>query len=191
MDVTLGAAGLLRLAFEGPRAWEPEERDFLTACAAQMGLALERARLHQRTADVAVALQRSLLAGDPPVDRRFEVATLYRPAVEDLEVGGDWHDAFRLPGDTIGIAVGDVVGRGLLAATAMGQLRSAVRALAGAGLKPAAVLGHLDTFVEQVNTARYATLAYAEVDPDTGVVTFASAGHLPPVILNAGSEPHL
>jgi serine phosphatase RsbU (regulator of sigma subunit) len=82
-------------------------------------------------------LQRSLLAGDPPVDPRFEVATLYHPAVEDLEVGGDWHDAFRLPAGTIGIAVGDVVGRGLLAATAMGQLRSAVRALAGAGLEPA------------------------------------------------------
>jgi serine phosphatase RsbU (regulator of sigma subunit) len=71
----------------------------------------------------------------------------------------------------------------------MGQLRSAVRALAGAGLAPAAVLGHLDTFVGQVSAARYATLAYAEVDPDTGEVTFASAGHLPPVIL--GAEPYL
>ena len=59
------------------------------------------------------------------------------------------------------IVVGDVVGRGLAAASAMGQLRSAVRALAGAGLEPAAVLRHLDTFVEQVEAARYATLAYA------------------------------
>ena len=185
----LGAAGRLWLSFDGPRAWTRDERDFLSACAAQIGLALERARLHQRTADVAVALQRSLLAGDPPVDPRFAVATAYHPAVEDLEVGGDWHDAFRLPAGRIGIAVGDVVGRGLLAATAMGQLRSAVRALAGAGLQPAAVLGHLDTFVEQMSTARYATLAYAEVDPDTGAVTFASAGHLPPVILDG--EPYL
>ena len=185
----LGAAGRLWLGFDGPRAWERDERDFLTAFAAQLGLALERARLHERTADVAVALQRSLLAGDPPLDPRFSVATLYHPAVEDLEVGGDWHDAFRLPGGSIGIALGDVVGRGLLAAAAMGQLRSAVRALAGAGLRPAAVLGHLDTFVEQVSTARYATLAYAEVDPDSGEVTFASAGHLPPVILDA--EPYL
>jgi PAS domain S-box-containing protein len=185
----LGVAGRLWIGFDGPRAWARDERDFLGACAAQIGLALERARLHQRTADVAVALQRSLLAGDPPADPRFTVATLSRPAVEDLEVGGDWHDAFRLPAGGIGIVVGDVVGRGLLAATAMGQLRSAVRALAGAGLEPAAVLAHLDTFVEQVATARYATLAYAEVDPDTGEVTFASAGHLPPVIL--GGEPHL
>jgi serine phosphatase RsbU (regulator of sigma subunit) len=87
--------------------------------------------------------------------------------------------------------VGDVVGRGLLAATAMGQLRSATRALAAAGLEPAAVLGHLDTFVEQVDAARYATLAYADVDPDSGSVAFASAGHLPPVLLDPHAEPRL
>jgi PAS domain S-box-containing protein len=187
----LGASGRLWLSFEGDRSLEPEEQAFLAALAAQAGLALERARLYEQTADVAVSLQRSLLAGAPPVDARFEVATIYQPAVEHLEVGGDWHDAFRLPDGRIGIVVGDVVGRGLLAATAMGQLRSAVRALAAAGLEPAAVLGHLDTFVEQVETARYATLAYAAVDPDTGRVTSACAGHLPPVLLDAESPPRL
>ena len=122
------------------------------------------------TWDVAQTLQRSLLAGAPPRDPRFEVATLYQPAVEHLQVGGDWHDAFTLSSGKVGIVVGDVVGRGVAAASAMGQLRSAVRALAGAGLEPAAVLRHLDTFVEQVEAARYATLAYAEVDPGTGAV---------------------
>ena len=68
--------------------------------------------------------------------------------------------------DRLGIVVGDVVGRGLQAATAMGQLRSAVRALAAAGFGPGEVLSHLDTFVEQVEPAQYATLAYAEVDRD-------------------------
>jgi PAS domain S-box-containing protein len=178
----LGAAGWLWLEFDASRPFEPEERTFLEACAVQTGLALERARLHEETRDVAHTLQRSLLAGAPPRDSRFEVATLYHPAVEHLEVGGDWHDAFRLSGGRVGIVVGDVVGRGLVAASAMGQLRSAVRALAGAGLEPAAVLAHLDTFVDQVEAAWYATVAYAEVDPDTGSVTFASAGHLPPVI---------
>jgi serine phosphatase RsbU (regulator of sigma subunit) len=64
----------------------------------------------------------------------------------------------------------------------MGQLRSAVRALAGAELAPATVLRHLDTFVEQVEAARYATVAYAEVDPAAGAVTVAMAGHPPPVL---------
>jgi PAS domain S-box-containing protein len=189
--LALGSVGELWLGFEEGRRFEAGERLFLVACAVQTGLALERQRHYEMTRDVAHSLQRSLLAGAPPVDPRFEVATLYHPAVEHLEVGGDWHDAFRLAGGRVGIVVGDVVGRGLVAASAMGQLRSAVRALAGAGLEPAAVLGHLDTFVEQVDAARYATLAYADVDPDTGSVAFASAGHLPPVLLEASAAPRL
>jgi PAS domain S-box-containing protein len=186
-----GAVGRLWLEFGGSRRFEPEEREFLIACAGQTGLALERSRRYEETRDVAHTLQRSLMAGAPPRDSRFEMATLYRPAVEHLEVGGDWHDAFALAGGRVGIVVGDVVGRGLAAASAMGQLRSAVRALAGAELDPAAVLRHLDTFVGQVDAAQFATLAYAEVDPDTGRVAFASAGHLPPVMLDPEGEPRL
>jgi sigma-B regulation protein RsbU (phosphoserine phosphatase) len=141
--------------------------------------------------DVALVLQRSLLGGAPPQDPRYEVATLYQPAVATLEVGGDWHDTFALRDGRVGIVVGDVVGRGLHAASAMGQLRSAVRALAGAGMPPAELLGHLDTFVAQVEPARYATLVYAEADPDTGEVAMASAGHLPAVTPAPSSEPQL
>jgi PAS domain S-box-containing protein len=186
-----GLSGRLWLGFSGARGFEPEERAFLVAAARQTALALERSRLYEETRDVAHTLQRSLLAGAPPRDARFELATLYQPAVEHLQVGGDWHDAFTLPGGKLGIVVGDVVGRGLAAASAMGQLRSAVRALAGAGLEPAAVLGHLDTFVEQVEPARYATLAYAEVDPDSGGVNLASAGHMPAILLGPGRTPEL
>jgi phosphoserine phosphatase RsbU/P len=163
------------------------EQELLAARNRERAAREEIERLQEQTADVAAVLQRSLLAGAPPKDPRYEIATLYAPAVEHLEVGGDWHDAFHLSGGRVGIVVGDVVGRGLIAATAMGQLRSAVRALAGAGLEPAAVLEHLDTFVEQVDAARYATLAFAVVDPGTGAVTCASAGHLPAVVL--GAEP--
>jgi PAS domain S-box-containing protein len=189
--VPLGAVGWLWVEFDASRRLEPDERRFLDACAAQTGLALDRARLHEETRDVAHSLQRSLLAGAPPRDARFEVAALYHPAVEHLDVGGDWHDAFTLPSGRIGIVVGDVVGRGLAAASAMGQLRSALRALAGADREPAAVLGHLDTFVEQVEAARYATVAYAEVDPESGRVAFASAGHPPPVMLDPGGPAAL
>ena len=191
----LGAAhaapGRLWLEFDEPRGFDPEQRRFLTACAVQTGLALERSRLYEETRDVAHSLQQSLLAGDLPSDPRFEIATLYHAAEDRLEVGGDWYDAFCLSGGRVGIVVGDVVGRGLHAASAMGQLRSAVRALAGAGIEPAAVLHHLDTFVEQVDAGRYATLAYAEVDPATGRVVLASAGHLPAIMLDPGGVPSL
>ena len=182
----LAAGGLLWLELAEAHAFTDDERAFLQACATQTGVALERARLLEQARNVAHTLQQSMLAGSPPRDPRFEVATLYHSAVEHLEVGGDWHDAFMLPGGRLGIAVGDVVGRGLRAASAMGQLRSAVRALAGSGLGPAEVLTHLDTFVEQVDAARYATLAYAEVDPDTGEIVLAAAGHMPPVIVEPG-----
>jgi serine phosphatase RsbU (regulator of sigma subunit) len=73
----------------------------------------------------------------------------------------------------------------------MGQLRSAIRALAGAELSPGAVLQHLDTFVEQVEAGRYATVVCAEVDADTGRVVLAVAGHPPPVLIGADGEPSL
>jgi serine phosphatase RsbU (regulator of sigma subunit) len=132
--------------------------------------------------NVSLTLQQSLMGPPLPDDPRFEIAALYHPAEAQLEVGGDWYDTFELPDGKVGLVIGDVVGRGLSAAAAMGQLRSAVRALALAGLGPEAVARHLDTFVDQVEPTRYATLAYAEIDPDSGEVAFTAAGHLPPVL---------
>lgn len=165
------------------------ERELLAARNRERAAREEVQRLHEQTRDVSHTLQQSMLAGAPPIDSRFSVRTLYQPAIEHLEVGGDWHDAFALPSGRLGIVVGDVVGRGLTAATAMGQLRSAVRALAAAGHEPDAILHHLDTFVEDIESAQYATLVYAEVDPATGEVLLASAGHLPAILLDG--EPRL
>ena len=187
--VPLPPAGCLWLGFDRPHPLDAEDRALLETCAVQAGLALERARLYEQSRDVAHVLQQALVAGAPVSDPRVEIATAYLPAIEDLEVGGDWHDAFALPDGRLGIAVGDVVGRGIGAASAMGQLRSAVRALAAAALPPARLLGHLDTFVEQLEAARYATLIYAEVDPETGTVCGASAGHLPAILLRGGAPP--
>ena len=184
-----GAGGRLIVAFDAPRAFDDDDRAFLRACAEQTALALERARLFELQRDVAHALQESLLDTELPQDPRFALATAYQPALTHLEVGGDWYDAFRLPGGRVAITVGDVVGRGVAAASAMGQLRSAVRALAAAGFGPAAILDHLDRFVEQVEPARFATLAYAEVDPATGRACCALAGHPPPLVTRPGRAP--
>ena len=181
--------GRFAVAFGGPHAFTPDERAFLRACAEQTVLALERVRLDELRRSVAHTLQRSLLAGALPADPRYEVATAYRPAMAELEVGGDWYDAFLLADGRVAISVGDVVGRGIAAASTMGQLRSAVRALAGAGMSPAALLAHLDTFVEQVEPARFATLVYADVEPATGRVRCAAAGHPPPLLLAPGRPP--
>ena len=152
-------------------------------------LAEENAELYERERGVARTLQGSLLAGEPPRDDRFELAAHYSPAGDTIEVGGDWHDAIRLDDDRIAIVVGDVVGRGIDAAATMGQLRSAIRALAGTRLTPARLLDHLDTFVEQVESAWMATVVYADVDLASGRVLYASAGHVPPLSIQPGEPP--
>jgi anti-sigma regulatory factor (Ser/Thr protein kinase) len=140
---------------------------------------------------VAHELQRSLLDVEPPDDPRFAVATAYRPGVEMLEVGGDWFDMFLAGNGVLGLCVGDVVGRGLGAASAMGQLRSAVRAVAEPEVGPARLLSRLDRFVAQVEAASMATLVYAELELATGNVRYACGGHPPPLLLPAHGEPRL
>ena len=170
---------------------DPPDLEVLTAVGLQAGLALDRARLYEQSANVAYELQRSLLAIEPPDDPRFSVAATYRPGVEMLEVGGDWHDTFLTGEGLLAVCVGDVVGRGLAAASAMGQLRSAVRAVAGPDAGPGRLLSRLDRFVEQVEAASMATLAFAELDLATGELRYACAGHPPPLLIPAGGEPRL
>ncbi len=149
-----------------------------------------RARRHEQ--EIAQALQRSLLSGEAPLSDDLCVEVFYRPAQAAHEVGGDWHDAFWLDDErTAGLVVGDVVGRGLGAAAVMGQLRSAIRALASTGLEPGALLDALDRFVARHRVGRMTTVAYAQLDVTTGQLLYACAGHPPPVLLGAGGQPEL
>jgi serine/threonine-protein kinase RsbW len=183
--------GALALLARPDRPFRRDDLPFLTEIADRAALALENARLYEQERDSALTLQRSLLAGDPPHDPRCELVTRYRPAVEWLEVGGDWYDAFDVGDDRIGVVVGDVVGRGIRAASTMGQLRSAVRAVAGGGGGPANLLKQLDRFVKRMPDGQMTTLVYVEVEPAAGRIRFACAGHPPPILLTAGgaAEP--
>ncbi len=144
----------------------------------------------RREHDIAERLQRSLLAGKPPEGDRFELATSYRPGVSGLEVGGDWHDSFWLEtGETLALVVGDVVGRGIEAAVAMGQLRSALRALASTGLEPGALVTALDGYAGRFEVGAMTTLVYAQLHVPTGELRFACAGHPPPLLLHSDSAP--
>jgi serine/threonine-protein kinase RsbW len=181
--------GTLALRMAPGRRTASAEAVFLGDLADRAGLALENARLYEQERAIAHALQRSLLAGDLPGDSRFAVETHYQPATKDLEVGGDWYDAFMINDDKLALAVGDVVGRGIDAATTMGQLRSAVRALACNEDGPAKLLISLDRFVDRVESARMATVAYAEVTLSTGQMVYACAGHLPPLLHEPAGNP--
>jgi PAS domain S-box-containing protein len=151
----------------------------------------ELLEITRREQAIAQEVQRSLLSGAMPEAPGLEIDAAYRPATADLEVGGDWYDAFWLePGESVGLVVGDVVGRGIAAATTMGQLRSAVRALASTGLGPGALLEALDAFAGRHRVGRMTTLVYAQLTLATGELRYTCAGHPPPVVAPPGAEPH-
>lgn len=157
---------------------------FVRDVAAYAGLALDNARLYEQEREVSQALQLGLLGGPLPSAVRARFSAAYRPATVALEVGGDWYDAFPLPSGELALVVGDVVGHGLDAAVAMGQLRGAVRALAP-GADPADVLARLDVVVEHLPAADMATVAYAVYEPGARTLHYACAGHPPPLLVRA------
>ena len=176
--------GVLTMRIAAGPDWKPViSRSAAREIAARAALALDNALLYERERDVSHTLQLGLLGGALPTFEHVVVASAYRPGSASLEVGGDWYDAFRLENGAIALVVGDVVGHGLEAAVAMGQLRGAVSALAQSS-SPAVLLERLDAFVETVPSAATATLAYVELDPETGAVRYACAGHPPPLVVS-------
>jgi serine/threonine-protein kinase RsbW len=162
----------------------------LQRVAARAGIALDNALLYEQERNVSHSLQLGLLGGEPAAVPGTAVASAYRPGTAMLEVGGDWYDAFELPGGRLGLLVGDVVGHGLDAAVAMGQLRGAARALAPLG-SPAELVDRLDRLGETIPEAMGTTLAYVDLDPRTGRFVYACAGHPPPLLVPSEGEPRL
>jgi PAS domain S-box-containing protein len=189
--ITAGAPlGALRFSFGRPRRITDEERVFLDALAGQCALAVERAGLYEREHTTAETLQRSLLPDRLPSVPGLVLTARYLPVTRNMEIGGDWYDAFRLPDHRLAVAVGDVMGKGLAAAAGMGRVRNALRALALTDPRPAAVLGGLDRlFAATEEEEQVTTVAYLVIDPETGDGVLGNAGHLPALVLEAGLPP--
>jgi PAS domain S-box-containing protein len=182
--------GALRFSFSRPRKIIEEERVFLEALAGQCQLAVERAGLYEREHTTAETLQRSLLPDRLPSVPGLVLTARYLPVTRNMEIGGDWYDAFRLADQKLAVAVGDVMGKGLTAAAGMGRVRNALRALALTDPRPAAVLTGLDRlFNATEEEEQVTTVAYLVIDPATGEGMLGNAGHLPALVLEAGSEP--
>ncbi len=118
----------------------------------------------------------------------MDAAARYLPGTAGAEVGGDWYDVIPLDGGAVGLAIGDVAGHDLAAATEMGQLRNALRAYAFRDDSPSTVLDELRRFYEMAGIERIATVTYLWLAPSTGEVRMASAGHLPPVVQRASGQ---
>ncbi|MEU5892323.1 SpoIIE family protein phosphatase [Streptomyces sp. NPDC047461] len=145
-------------------------------------------KAHAREREVALALQEAMLP-TPRLKGDHRVAVRYRPAIGALNVCGDWYDLVDLVGgDRIGVAVGDVVGHGLAAACAMGQLRSALSAASRVAEGPAQALDVLGRYAHVVAGAESATVVITFIDFDARTVTYSSAGHPPPALVHADGK---
>jgi serine phosphatase RsbU (regulator of sigma subunit)/anti-sigma regulatory factor (Ser/Thr protein kinase) len=137
---------------------------------------------------VAETLQRSLLPRLPALPG-LRLAARYRPGSAETRIGGDWYDAIPLRGGKVGIAIGDVVGRGVEAAARMAHLQSALRAYALEALRPELVLERMNGFVLEGEQGGMVTLLYAIIDPDASTLHVATAGHPPPLVLRPEGSP--
>jgi PAS domain S-box-containing protein len=204
--------GLVQFArTKGSEPFGDRDRNLAVELAARAAVCIDNARLYRREHERALILQRSLLPPGDPEASGLDIACRYLPGSVNTgrpsEVGGDWFDVIELPGHRTALVVGDVMGRGLRAAVAMGELRTAVRTLAQLDLEPAEVLSQLDEIarglgapggVQQATRAArrpreadlsevyLATCVYAVYDSVTRRCTFANAGHLPPVLVEPG-----
>ncbi|HEU0101222.1 MAG TPA: SpoIIE family protein phosphatase [Mycobacteriales bacterium] len=155
-----------------------EQREAERAVAAAAAAEQAAAREHS----IAEELQRSLLPAADVTAEELRIAAYYRAGAEGTQVGGDWYDVIELGAGRTALVLGDVMGRGVRAAAVMGQLRSAVRAFARLDLPPADVLEHLDGVVRELGDDQIVTCVYAVYDPYDGRLTYANAGHLPPLV---------
>jgi PAS domain S-box-containing protein len=179
--------GALVLGLTDPdrRPYTEYDLDFVRDIADRAGRLLASARLTEHEHAVALRLQRALLPDELVSHESVELAARYDAAADGLEVGGDWYESFILDDGRIGIAVGDVVGHGLESAAAMGRLRSAMGALAPHCDGPGNLLANLDASAGASHGSDFATACAAMLEPDTGRLTYASAGHPPILVVNA------
>jgi len=171
--------GTVRFAYAEEREFDSDACRFLRAVAQQVSLAFARARMFERERTAAVSLSQGLMPRSLPSVEGLELEARSRSEIGEDSVGGDWYDAFVLPDGTLGLVIGDVMGHGVTAAAGMGQMRSALRALALTDPDPAAVLSGLDRLVERDESVEMVTVVYALIDPRAGTVVVGDAGHLP------------
>ena len=180
-----GVRGAMAFSLNPQRPFDGGYRTFLTLIADVVTSALDGA--YRRTVEIGEyrrisdTLQAALLK---PVSDLPTVAARYLPAVGRLAVGGDWYDVIDMGNARRGLIVGDCVGHGLQAATVMAQLRSAARSMILEGRDPAAVLDGLDTFASSIDGAACASVVCAVFDRHEHTLTYARAGHPPPLIVN-------
>ncbi|MFF3129394.1 SpoIIE family protein phosphatase [Streptomyces sp. NPDC057908] len=174
--------GTLALFYRENTPFHADERNLCLGLAAIVAQSLQRAKLFDEEREFATGLQSTMLPRRVQEIEGGEIAVRYHAAWSGRQVGGDWYDVIALPMNRFGIVVGDVQGHDTHAAAIMGQLRIALRAYAGEGHHPSTVLARASRFLAELDTERFATCTYAQVDLASGTVRVVRAGHFGPLI---------
>lgn len=162
-----------------------EDLHILTQLGQAVAQAVEALRSHDEERRIALTLQRSLLPQEIPSVPGYDIAVRYEPATAEAEVGGDFYELARLDGELV-VAIGDVAGHSLHAATVMAELRHALRAYLAEGHRPHAVLDRLNALMLRWLPDEIASVLLVLVDVATGRLQLACAGHMPPVLVRDG-----
>lgn len=176
--------GVLHVGSLVPRDFTADDTTLLSELAGEVATFFKhRSLAEEHTA--ALVLQRSLIPTVPPMVPGLDIAGRYLPAEGDL--GGDWYDVFTLPGERVGIVMGDVLGHGLPSAVVMGRIRSALRAYALIEQSPARVLEMLDRKISHFEAGVLATVVFAVAEAPYDRFTISSAGHWAPLVAVEGA----
>jgi hypothetical protein len=181
--------GLVCARDRGP--FTSAEAELLGVLAERAASHIRHAREHERVRGIVGNLQRALLAEPGRPHPNLDVAIRYMPVGQSALVGGDWCETVRLHFGRTLLVVGDVMGHGVEAAVDMTAYRSSLRYIASADLPPHRVLRQLDDSASAEPERRPATCLIARVDPNRGQVTLASAGHLPPAVIDGQGRTSL
>lgn len=167
-----------------------DDRNLLLQLGQATALACEAMRTFSEEHQLALTLQQSLLPRELPARPELEMAARYAPASDNAEIGGDFYEVSDIGGRLL-IAVGDVVGHSIEAATVMGEVRHALRAYAVEGHGPVEILDLLDAMLRRYHPRSLTTLCLVVLDPASGALEIASAGHIPPLLADAAGARYV
>jgi PAS domain S-box-containing protein len=188
MTVPLRARGrsIGAISFVGAESgirYDEQDLELAEDLARRAALAIDNSMLFKREHDTAVVLQRSLLPQSLPELEGLDFAVRYEPAAPGLEVGGDWYEVVPCDDGSVAVTIGDVAGRGVRAASVMGRVRPALRAVVAEGYPPEEAIRRLDTLIrESGDGPEMATVFHLHYDPETQLGEYVRAGH-PPALL--------
>jgi serine phosphatase RsbU (regulator of sigma subunit) len=168
---------LTLLSLDPTRPLAQDTVDAATTVTAQAALAIDNARLYQQQKDFSETMQRSLLPRALPAVPGLEVGHVYESAAR-VDVGGDVYDFLSLDEGRLAVVIGDVLGKGIQAAADMAMAKFSFRALARSHPEPSDFLANAnEVVVEEIEPGKFITMLYVVIDPASGEVACASAGH--------------